>query len=495
MLYNMRSVYRYVVCLLLIGVFPSLSHAQPRFIGVNLAGADFGEHSLPGQYNHDYTYPTPEEVDHFTTLGLNVFRLPFRWERLQQTAYADFNEAELGRLDAFVAYATTTEVNVILDPHNYARYYGDVIGSSNVAVEAFRDFWSRLATQYASNENVIFGLMNEPNSMSTELWLADANEAIDAIRKSGASNLILVPGNAWTGAHSWYQDWYGTPNSTVMQGIVDPLNNYAVELHQYLDEDFSGTSSTCVSPTIGSEKLVEVTNWLREQGLKGFLGEFGAAINATCLQALDDMLDYIDANPEAWLGWTYWAAGPWWGDYMFSIEPDEQGNDRPQTAVLLEHLALLSNTAPIVSDALPDIMLLFGEDHFMQDLMAVFSDADGDLLHFTVNSSNEEVARATVSESVLRVTAMARGSATITVTANDGRGATATASFEVSVPTGVAVDQTEGELPNEVVLQQNYPNPFNRSTNIAFALSHPSRVMLKVYNVLDFGQAGNTAML
>ena len=347
-----------IVCLLLMGVFTSPSQAQSRLFGVNLAGADFGEHNLPGQYNRDYTYPTRAEVDHFTALGMNVFRLPFRWERLQQTAFADFNAAELARLDAFVDYATTAGAHVILDPHNYARYYGDVIGSPNVPVEAFRDFWSRLATHYASNETVIFGLMNEPHSMSTELWLANANEAIDAIRMSGASNLILVPGNAWTGAHSWYQNWYGTPNATVMQGIVDPLNTYAIDLHQYLDADFSGTSPTCVSPTIGSEKLIDVTNWLKEQGLQGFLGEFGAADNTTCLQALDDMLDYIDANPEAWLGWTYWAAGPWWGNYMFSIEPDAQGNDAPQTAVLLKHVALLSNTDPAVHDAMPHDVLL-----------------------------------------------------------------------------------------------------------------------------------------
>jgi hypothetical protein len=141
-----------------------------------------------------------------------------------------------------------------------------------------------------------------------------------------------------------------------MQGIVDPLDNYAIELHQYLDADFSGTTSSCVSQTIGAEKLVGVTNWLRAQGLQAFLGEFGVANNAMCLKALDTLLDYIDANAETWLGWTYWAAGPWWGDYRYSIEPDAQGRDRPQTAVLLEHLALPSNTA--AEDGLADVFVL-----------------------------------------------------------------------------------------------------------------------------------------
>ena len=340
---------RYLGCLLLFGVTASLSRAQPALTGVNLAGAEFGDGSLPGQYGVDYTYPTPEEIDYFTELGMKVFRLPFRWERLQIAAYADFDTVELRRLDAFVDYANASGAKVVLDPHNYARYYGNVIGSAQLPVEAFRDFWSRLATHYAANDSVIFGLMNEPNSMPTELWFSDANEAIDAIRATGATNLILVPGNAWTGAHSWYQNWYGTPNATVMRQVIDPLNNYAIDLHQYLDADYSGTSPTCRSTTAGSENLVAATGWLRQQGVMGFLGEIGAADNPTCLQALDDMLDFVDANADAWLGWTYWAAGPWWGNYMYSIEPDANGNDRPQTAVLLEHIGQPATPEPISS--------------------------------------------------------------------------------------------------------------------------------------------------
>jgi endoglucanase len=26
-------------------------------------------------------------------------------------------------------------------------------------------------------------------------------------------------------------------------------------------------------------------------------------------------------DPNAWLGWSYWSAGPWWGGYPLSIQP------------------------------------------------------------------------------------------------------------------------------------------------------------------------------
>jgi endoglucanase len=49
------------------------------------------------------------------------------------------------------------------------------------------------------------------------------------------------------------------------------------------------------------------------------------------------MLKYIEANPAQWLGYTYWAAGPWWGGSTGSIEP-QNGQDLPQTQVMQKYL-------------------------------------------------------------------------------------------------------------------------------------------------------------
>jgi endoglucanase len=309
----------------------------PQLRGLSLAGAEFGESALPGTFGSNYTYPTSAEVDHFMSLGMNVFRLPFRWERLQRQTFASFDQAELSRLESFVSYATGKGAYVLLDPHNYARYYGAVIGSG-VSAAAFADFWGKLADRYRTNDHVIFGIMNEPNTMSTEVWLADANAAIAAIRDTGARNLIMVPGNAWTGAHSWYQNWYGTPNAQVMLGIEDPFDNYVIEAHQYLDPNSSGGSmGNCPSRTAGSERLAAFTGWLAEHGLRGFLGEFAAGDSTACLAAIDNLLDYVESHPTEWLGWAYWSAGPWWGNSLGSIEPSGS-QDKPQTQVLVDHI-------------------------------------------------------------------------------------------------------------------------------------------------------------
>jgi len=305
--------------------------------GVNLAGADFGSGQLPGTYNADYTYPTRAEVDYYMAKGMTAFRLPFLWERLQRQLTGSFDSTELGRLNDIVTYATSKGASVILDPHNYARYRGNIVGSNALPASALADFWSKLATQFKANSRVDFGLMNEPNTMPTEQWRDAANAAIVAIRATGAKNLILVPGNAWTGAHSWSQNWYGTPNAQALLGVVDSGNNYAFDVHQYLDGDSSGTVESCTSATIGSERMRTFTQWLRTHGKRGFLGEFGGGRNNTCSLALDDMLAHLDANADVYLGWTYWAGGPWWGDYIYTLEPNN-GVDRPQMSVLVKHL-------------------------------------------------------------------------------------------------------------------------------------------------------------
>ena len=306
------------------------------FRGVNLAGADFGEHDLPGTHGSSYIYPNLDEVDYFLGKGMTTIRLPFRWERLQRAEFTEFDAGELTRLDQVVSGATSRGAFVLLDPHNYARYHGRVIGSG-ISYDAFADFWRRLAILYRDNPRVIFGLMNEPKQMPTEQWVAGANAALAAIRSTGADNLVLVPGNAWTGAHSWYDSWYGTPNAVAMLDIRDPRDNFAFEIHQYLDGDNSGTHASCVDGTVGSRQLAAVTDWLREHGHKALLGEFAGGANDTCHAALRDMLRFVHQHPEQYLGWTYWAAGPAWGEYMFTIEPRD-GQERPQLAVLAEFL-------------------------------------------------------------------------------------------------------------------------------------------------------------
>jgi hypothetical protein len=156
------------------------------------------------------------------------------------------------------------------------------------------------------------------------------------------SQEILVPGSYWDGAWTWTS----TDNAAVVgTGVQDAAHNFAFEVHQYLDADGSGTHPGAVSATIGVERLTAITQWSEATGNHLFLGEVGVTTDQTSLTALDGMLTYMQQHTDAWQGATYWAGGPWWGNYMFSIEP-QNGVDKPQMAILVQHLTLATGPNP-----------------------------------------------------------------------------------------------------------------------------------------------------
>ncbi len=83
-------------------------------------------------------------------------------------------------------------------------------------------------------------------------WKNAAQAAINAIRATGATNYILVPGNGWTGAASWTDNSYdqgASPkksNAETMLTIQDSKNKLIFEVHQYFGKSFMNDALTKV---------------------------------------------------------------------------------------------------------------------------------------------------------------------------------------------------------------------------------------------------------
>ena len=80
-----------------------------------MAGGEFGAPAAdptsgfsnpnPGTYGQAYHFDQQATFDYLAARGIEVVRIPFRWERLQPTLGGRLDDAELGRLKAVVARA------------------------------------------------------------------------------------------------------------------------------------------------------------------------------------------------------------------------------------------------------------------------------------------------------------------------------------------------------------------------------------------------------
>jgi endoglucanase len=305
--------------------------------GVNIAGAEFNASKVPGVINKDYLYPNNKDLDYVVTMGGNVIRLPFRWERLQPSLNEDFDAFELGNIKRIVAAANVRGLCVILDVHNYGGYGKNIIGSTDVPVTAFHDLWRRLALIFSDPEKTVFGLMNEPVAMSIGKWATTAQSTVLEIRKQNSRNIILVASGRWSGAHEWFKKFDGISNSEAYAELADPENRTWIELHQYADTYFSGTEQICINPNKFKKLFVPLIEWSKSKKIKFFLGEFGVAPNENCLESLSEILIQI-ADTKVWAGWTYWATGRWWGNYPLSIQMKD-GIEPAQVKILREYIA------------------------------------------------------------------------------------------------------------------------------------------------------------
>ena len=387
-------------------VVPTIEEVETRgdststfgpFYGVNLCGAEYSPTTLPGSNGINYAFPTGTQTSYYVGKGMNIIRLPFLWERLQPTMNGAFNSSYLSLLQNSVAALRATGATVLLDVHNYnkrnidngASYSTMAIGTSNVPVAAFSDLWSKLATLYKGDQGVVFGLMNEPTGgydsngqpMTTAQWVINANTAITAIRATGAQNWITCPGNFYTGAWSWATAKDSTSsssstNAVAMLNVSDSLNKTVIEVHQYFDNQYAGTTQSCLSSD-GESLLSTVTAWARTNGKKLFLGEFGSGNNSTCESAVagstEGVLQYMQSNSDVWAGWTWWSSvadntangyGAF-GATDFSLAP-VSGVDSPYMSWLTPYVSAaftadLDRNGYVNTADLSNLLLNFGE--------------------------------------------------------------------------------------------------------------------------------------
>ncbi|KAJ7751843.1 endoglucanase 1 [Mycena olivaceomarginata] len=295
-------------------IFLCAAWAKILYAGVNESGGEFGVFSangtvgtgLPGRFGMNCTLESSSTVDIFVDKEkVNFFRVTFLMERMCPLSFglgSKFNETYFAEYADAINYITLQKgAYTLIDPHKlYAvqvsipprnRSSGSVCHRNTsdptaATTQQFGDFWHELARRFVSNPKVVFGINNEPHDMPPST----------ASAPRGAHQLILAPGNGFTGGHSWTQVTGAgdAPSSDFLNKLFDPIRNTAIDVHEYLDIDFSGGHAECTQP--GPSNLANVTTWLRQNHLKA------GGNNENCFQQVDELVKYLAANDDPCCG-------------------------------------------------------------------------------------------------------------------------------------------------------------------------------------------------
>jgi endoglucanase len=291
--------------------------ATYRLLGVNRSSGEFA--CIQG--NGMWDGPADQAmIDALKTWNVHMVRIPLNeqcWLGASAvpptgTSGAAYQKAVKDYVNLLVA----SGINVVVEMHwNWGQYSGPGAGCSDVNATCQKPmpdaqfaptFWTQVATAFRGNNAVIFDLFNEPfpdaaNNFSnpTAAWtclrdggtctgigyqVAGMQALVNAVRATGATNVIMVGGLTWTNDLS---QWLTFRPS-------DPTGNLMASWHSY---NFNGCVNTsCWDSTIGAvARQVPVV-----------AGEIGQ--NTCAHDYTDQVMAWADANGVGYAAWTW---NPW----------------------------------------------------------------------------------------------------------------------------------------------------------------------------------------
>lgn len=192
-----------------------------------------------------------EELDEIATWGANVVRYHLNvedWKYDNDSPHATLNTREA--LRRLVDFSEERDLYVVLDGYRVLNYWNgggqdplpyppysdngseDVISNE----QDFIDFWVSIANEFKDNDNVIFEFWNEPygSDEAETSWFNVTQQTIDAVRATGAENLIIFQ---WRMAQ-WVNLNYPNDSPNMMDWVIeadlnDTLDNIVYSTHFY----------------------------------------------------------------------------------------------------------------------------------------------------------------------------------------------------------------------------------------------------------------------
>ncbi|GAB3426893.1 cellulase family glycosylhydrolase [Flindersiella endophytica] len=285
-----------------------------RLLGVNRSSGEYA--CVQGKGQWDSGPVDQASVDAMKTWNIHAVRLP-----LNEECWLGLNGSPGGAsyqqgVKDYVNLLVANGINVILDLHwNQGAYTTgpdwhctDVHATCQKPVPDAQyapQFWSSVATAFRGNDAVVFDLFNEPYPEIGSDWnktlgwqclrdggtctgityeVAGMQDLVDAVRATGATNIIMVSGLEWTND---LREW-------LTYRPADPLDNIAASWHAY-------SFNACASVSCWDSQIAPVA-----AQVPVVLGEFGA--DNCGYDYMNTLTTWASAHGLSYLAWTW---NPW----------------------------------------------------------------------------------------------------------------------------------------------------------------------------------------
>lgn len=296
-------------------------------LGCNIGAGGMGSGTTIGT---GYVYPTTAELQLAKDYGMECLRIPYKFQRIfdVNTGAMDPNVPKLiAVLDKAKELGFT---KVVLSEHSfgmspYKNELGKFVPLTVDHVQPIVDAFTKAFGKYMGQDWFVPAFVNEPAHCPG--WYTVALAFQKAMRTVGWTNPLVISRDSWAGLHSLAES-----NADQLAEIAkaDPAGKTILDLHQYVDDDRSGTKGGEVmrmafeagKPVRNAATYEEARRWidrnltprverLRSRGLTMLLGEFGIPNNASGAVATEAMLDWLDENSDVIVMATWWVLTSW----------------------------------------------------------------------------------------------------------------------------------------------------------------------------------------
>ncbi|MFJ4206763.1 cellulose binding domain-containing protein [Streptomyces sviceus] len=285
--------------------------ATRRLLGVNRSGGEF----MCVQGRGIFDGPVDDaSVKAIADWKANAVRIPLNEECWLGLSHIDPAYAGANYINAvkdLVARVKAHGMTPVVELHwTHGQYTGNSAGCSDVHATCQKPmpdmqytpaFWASVANAFKSDRTVVFDLFNEPypdraTSTTTQAWqcwrdggrcpgigyeVAGMQDLVDSVRGTGATNLILAGGIAYSNDLSQWLTYKP----------ADPAGNLAAAWHVYNFNSCSnaGCWNSTLAPVAAQVPLVA--------------GEIG---ENTCAHGfIDQVMKWFDDRGLSYLGWTW----------------------------------------------------------------------------------------------------------------------------------------------------------------------------------------------